>query len=493
VSLAAIYLDTPDRRLAKAGLSWRLRREGKRWVQTLKAAGACSLERFGHEVIRPDATHDASAHAGTPAGKRLVEVLDQAREDGIEVGARFSTAVRRTRRRLRVRGTMVDVAFDEGRLIAGDNALRLCELEFEQVSGSVSTMLALAERWRKRFDLVYEPRTKAERGDRLAEGERFPAVRKAQRPKYPGDATACDALGAVLDECMAHINRNAIGLSEGDPAHRIENVHQLRVGVRRLRSALRSFEGWTPAPPAELVDGLKAVFTELGMSRDSDVLKSGVAAALAQVGAPRLEMSKHAKGRDPAQVVGDAQTQRVFLGWIAWRTSLVESVQIEALRAGDEDGEEHHAGAAAGHTSAEPEDDLISLPRKAERRLRRWHRRIAADAEVFDRLDEPSLHTLRKRIKRQRYAVEFFTPVLRRREVERYLKPLAVVQGRMGELNDLFVARTLYQDLVNASPEAWFALGWIAARIAEIRAQAKSDLRTLAEAHSPARGRGSDV
>jgi triphosphatase len=60
ISLTAMYLDTADRRLARAGIAWRLRREGRRWIQTLKANGSHALERFEHEVIRPNASHDAS-------------------------------------------------------------------------------------------------------------------------------------------------------------------------------------------------------------------------------------------------------------------------------------------------------------------------------------------------------------------------------------------------------------------------------------------------
>ncbi|HRO59535.1 MAG TPA: CYTH domain-containing protein, partial [Burkholderiaceae bacterium] len=66
-TLAAMYIDTVDRRLARAGFAWRLRREGRRWIQTLKAGGANPLERFEHEVIRPDTTFDPCAHAGTEA------------------------------------------------------------------------------------------------------------------------------------------------------------------------------------------------------------------------------------------------------------------------------------------------------------------------------------------------------------------------------------------------------------------------------------------
>jgi CHAD domain-containing protein len=130
--------------------------------------------------------------------------------------------------------------------------------------------------------------------------------------------------------------------------------------------------------------------------------------------------------------------------------------------------------------------DAPRFHRHAERRLRRWHRRIVADWNAFDALDEPKLHALRKRIKRQRYAVEFFAPVLRRRRVERYLNALAAIQDRMGELNDLFVARARYQSLAVPDPAAWFALGWLAARIAAVRALAKPELGRLAKVDPPA-------
>lgn len=478
--MTTIDLDTPDRRLARAGLSWRMRREGRRWVQALEAAGADAVERSEHEVKRPDAAHDADAHADTPVGKRLAEVLRQAHADGVEVGVRFKTEVRRTLRRVRARGATIEVAFDEGKLTAGEASLRLCEVEFERVCGSMAAMLAFVERWRRRFGLVYEPRTQAQRGDWLADGERYPPVRKASRPTYPSHASASEALGAVLDECLAQVTHNAVGLMEGDPARRVEHVHQLRIGVRRLRSALRSFAGWTPAPPAELVDGLKALFAELGRSRDSDVLQGGVAAALAKVGAPRLDLPAPGSGLDVAQVVRAEPVQRVFLGWLAWRLSLIDQDGLEAAAAQDAP-----SGAVPEPAPALTEVVARKFQHGVKRRLRRWHRRIAADWTAFDELGDDALHALRKRIKRQRYALEFFTPLLRRRHVGRYLKPLAVVQDRLGELNDLLMARARYRALVEAHPEAWFALGWITARIAEVRELAKLELGMLAEVDAP--------
>src|SRR5690606_28083106 len=104
--------------------------------------------------------------------------------------------------------------------------LRIREIEFELVSGSPLAMLALAERWRKRFGLILDSRTKAERGDGLAEGSAFPPLRKARLPAYPRHASALDAFGAVLDECLDQVGRNAIGLVDGDPALRVDHVHQ---------------------------------------------------------------------------------------------------------------------------------------------------------------------------------------------------------------------------------------------------------------------------
>jgi inorganic triphosphatase YgiF len=502
LSLSAMYLDTGDRRLARAGLTLRLRREGRRWIQTLKAGSRNAQQRFEHEVIRTDASHDVSQHAGTAVGDQLIALMRRAHADGQELGVRFQTGVQRTARRIRTRGAVVEVAFDEGRLLASGSTQRIRELEFELVSGESVAMLALVERWRKRFDLIYDPRSKSERGDRLAQGLPLPPLRKAVRPDYPDTALADEALGVVVDECLAQITRNAVGLIEGDTTNRVEHVHQLRVGIRRLRSALRSFQGWAPSPPTELVSALRSVFDALGMSRDSDVLDAGVAAELATAGAPPLQLPGTTSSPDPVEVVKAAATQQTILAWIAWRSGLghetsdtADSIRDEpegdALRSPDsvlptaQDASEGATQQVIG-ASVKAKADAPSLRRNIERRLRRWHERIVADWREFEVLDEEALHALRKRIKRQRYAVEFFAPALRRRKRERYLDALGVIQDRMGELNDLFVARARYQALLASDPAAWFALGWLAARIAEARALAKPELRRLANVDSPA-------
>jgi hypothetical protein len=55
----------------------------------------------------------------------------------------------------------------------------------------------------------------------------------------------------------------------------------------------------------------------------------------------------------------------------------------------------------------------------------------------------------------------------------------------MGELNDLFVARSMFRALTVTDSNALFALGWIAARIDEVRALAKPELRALVRSKPP--------
>ncbi len=458
VSLIDAYFDTPDRHFARAGLAWRMRREGRRWMQGLKVAGSGALQRFEHEVIRPDAHPDPQAHAETDRGRQLIELLENAKTEGQDVGLRFQIQQRRLLRRVRTTGAVVDISLDEGRVTAGTAMQRLCELEFELVSGSPVAMLGLVERWRRRFGLVYDPLNKAERGHHLAAGTPHPPLRKARLPRYAKDASALEAFGAVLDECLAHISRNAIGLAAGAPELRAEHVHQARIGIRRLRSALRAFRGWVAEAPAELVDGLRALFAELGKTRDSDVLGSGVAEELRQAGAPPLDLPTEADAADLAALIRGDAVQRLLLAWITWRASL--------------------------QPLAEPQQPLKRLARK---RLRRWHKALARDCLRFDELEPTALHTLRKHAKRQRYAIEFFAPLLPAKHAARHLQALASAQQALGEINDLVVARDRYQALVASHPAAWFAVGWLTARLAESRDKARDELGHLAAVENLAR------
>lgn len=477
VPLRARYFDTPGRHLARAGLAWRLRREGRQWVQALKAA-AGGLARLEHEVACDGRAVDASRHAGTEPGESLLRVLAQARAEGQDVLVRFGTDIRRLVRRTRVRGAVVDIAFDEGVVTAGAVRLPVCELEFELVSGSAAAMLALAGRWCGRFGLAVQPHSKAERGDALAGGGAFaPAPRRARLPRYGRHAAVDEAVGAVFDECLEQVVRNAAGLLVGDPAGDGERVHQLRVGIRRLRSALRGFEGLVPPLPDTLEAALREWFDALGACRDRDVQAQSVGEALAAAGAPPLPGAPVPEGaRTASAIAGDARAQALLLDLMAWRASFAPLPAAAP-------GMQPMPGSDAGQAPPAAGD----WRRAAHRRLRRWHRRVADAARAWDGRDEPELHRLRRRVKRLRYLAEFLAPVLEPRPLQRYLQALAALQERLGEVNDLVVARERHAALVTTAPQAWFALGWIAARLGALCESARPLLLAMADQPLPRR------
>jgi len=480
--LVARYFDTADRRLARAGMSLRLRREGRSWVQTLKAGGEAALARFEHEVLRPGADLDPAVHAGTQAGERMAALL----ADGEPLRQRYETDIRRTTRTLRTRGAVVELAFDEGRIATHDRELRVCELELELLSGSPVALFALAERWRARFGLLVDPRSKAERGDALADGRAPASPRRATPVRLRRKVGVGEAWRAVLDECLAQILANAIALgiavgvegragrssASSPPVEDAEVVHQLRIGLRRLRSAIRLFRGWVPPVDDSIAVGVRDLFRALGASRDRDVLEQDIEPALQRAGAPGAPMADGRGGpadaNDVAAVVADDATQRWLLALLAWRHGLDAAAAPEAGAA------EPAADSGSGPSASDP------LAPLARRRLARWQRAIAREAPRFAQLDDAARHLLRRRAKRLRYASEFVESLFGGKEMRRFVESLRAVQQALGELGDLVLAGQRYGRESAVDPRDWFAQGWMAARRDALAAQAAAALSGLA-------------
>ncbi len=117
--------------------------------------------------------------------------------------------------------------------------------------------------------------------------------------------------------------------------------------------------------------------------------------------------------------------------------------------------------AQAGAAAATPAPDLRVLLAQPLRRLLRQVRR---DARGFAALDDAARHRLRRRIKRLRYAAELSASLWPARPLGRFLKALQRAQEPLGDLNDAVVAAAYCRELAVRQPEAWFAVGWLAAR-----------------------------
>jgi inorganic triphosphatase YgiF len=412
-------------------MALRVRKEGRRWVQTLKGAGDGIWQWLEHEVplrvpARAQPVADPALHDGTPAGEQLRRALGG---DGV-LQPIYGTEVTRTLRLVRAPGCMVEVAFDQGALVAGDRRWPLCELEFELKAGDPAALVALASRWVDRFGLTLDVRTKAERGERLARGQRVGAAVKAQALTLPEGVDSHTALRLVVGNCLAQVLANA-----SDVAHEAhtepEQLHQLRVGLRRLRTALRELgpltettqhPGWGEA--------LGLLFGRLGSARDRDALAQTLLPALRKAGANGLELPRIEAEPAAQAVLREAATTRLWLQLLAF--------------------------AAAGGAS-----DQAFAP-AVRRQLARLFKQVRRDAARFGSLDDSARHRLRKRVKRLRYLGEFVASAFSASRVAAFLKRLAPAQDALGAFNDVCVATTLFRNAAADDPMAMFALGWLA-------------------------------
>jgi len=452
VRLQAMYAETPGQQLAAAGLALRLRKEGRTWVQTLKGRGDGLLRRLEHEVRLPPQPGvpvlDPRRHAGTEAG----ELLMQALAGGEALRTLYRTDVHRLHRRVRHGGALIEIAYDRGRIVADGRAVAVNEVEFELVSGPPAALATLAARWAARFGLWWDVRSKSERGARLALGrDQVPAV-KAVAAELPAGAGPGQAWSAVLQSALAQALPNAAEIAAGTDAP--EHLHQLRVALRRLRSALRWFADWggDAAAAHALEADWRGPFGRLGAARDTDVLAHSLQPALAAAGAPPFEWPAVVSDAGPGEIVRSSEFTALLLRTLALSM---------APPAGEDGG-------------------VPALQAAAARVLRRAWRRVLSDAAAFADASAEERHRTRRRLKRFRYGLEYLRPLLSRKPALRLHRAVCQALDVLGELNDLHTAELRFRECAHADPRAWFAVGWAATRQQSARELAAVALTRLA-------------
>lgn len=337
--LQAFYFDTPERDLVRAKIALRLRREGEQWVQTLKMPGENSLSRIEINHNRPSPDLDLSLYAGEPFAAVLAKHADA-------LSVCYETDVQRIFRQTRTDLGVVEIALDTGLLRAGSVELPISEIEFELKRGQLAAVFALGKKWQQAHGLILDARSKSERGDRLAllnaelktiseqkqehqESSRcqaiaqFWAARTAQNISLHPKIHAQAALATVSAECLDQIIRNAAVLAEVDTAgiyqaSGAEHVHQLRVGIRRLRSAWSFFNGIAELPSENLRAEIKLHFAKLGGTRDDDVLKETLLPVLSAAGQPPLILDDGLTPQDTENVALSRSFQSWLLDMLAW-------------------------------------------------------------------------------------------------------------------------------------------------------------------------------
>ncbi|MBM3557449.1 MAG: inorganic triphosphatase, partial [Alphaproteobacteria bacterium] len=263
--LVSVYWDTPELALAGRDTVLRVRRVGRRLVQTIKR---------GEDVaLGPHARNEWEARLKEPrpAREAITEAEGLAALDGIDftrLAPVFETQIHRRTWIIEHDGGKAELALDSGRIVAGDKSEKLAEIEIELIDGPPATVIEIAKRLAAELPLAIESRDKAARGYALLKGLAPPPVRAATVALDPG-MSAREALILLARGSFGQVRRNEAAARAGID---IEGVHQMRVGLRRFRALLGVFRKQLAAEPlAALAEELRWLQGNLGPAREWDV------------------------------------------------------------------------------------------------------------------------------------------------------------------------------------------------------------------------------
>ncbi len=408
--LRAVYYDTDDLRLARWGVTVRYRTgEGATWTVKLPEGAE------GPALVRREVSCDGPADTIPPATLDLVRAY--VRRAPLRPVAHIDT--RRSGVVLSdVEGLQVaEVVDDEVSVLHdGQVAARFREVEVEVADRAAPGLLdAVIRRLREAGAGTPDPTPKLVRalGARALEPADLPMVDLGGRP------TAGEVIRAAMVGSVTRILRHDAGVRIGDDP---EDVHQARVGTRRLRSDLRTFAPLLDAGWADpLRDELKWLAAELGAVRDADVLTERFrrqADALPERDGAGLAplFRRLAKEREVAGArLLDSMSGDRYLDLL---DRLVAGARTPQLR--------HEADEPADRALA----DLVGRP---WRHLKKTVNQLSSDPA------DDELHEVRIRTKRTRYAVEAATPALGS-EAKSFAKALARLQTVLGDHQDAVVA-----------------------------------------------------
>jgi inorganic triphosphatase YgiF len=427
-NLYSIYYDTPEFALRDQGAALRLRRTGRRWIQTLKSGGRVEgglHQREELETPLPAQILNYPVLARSGAAPALADP-----ELPLKLRPVFVTEFKRTSRELETApGTRIELCLDRGLLSAGEAQLPISEIELELKSGSPVQLLDFALLLLEHIPLRLEAASKAERGYALATGATAAPV-KATAPLLLVDMTVTEAFRTVVFACIAHLQANEHGLLGTEDA---EYLHQARVALRRLRSALSVFNRAFPRALFEdqLVE-LRWLGGLLGPARDWDVFATETLTSVC-LAFPDDDGLRRLAARAAGLRAAANDSARAAVGSARYTTLLVKLIGV-FLR----EPWSHLAEEAAVERSR----PLLEF---AAAVLARRHKRILRTGRHLANLDQVGLHALRIEIKKLRYAGEFFSALYDKKNVREYLSGLAALQELLGALNDAATVEQLME------------------------------------------------
>jgi inorganic triphosphatase YgiF len=450
--LTSVYFDTVKRKLHDHGLSLRVRRLGDRRVQTIKVESNSRRGAFGRDEWEQDIACD-QPDLGLAADTALAKLANGKLKRKLRPV--FETVIERTTIPMRCDETALDFAVDRGLIHGGGRRQPVNEIEIEIKEGDPSAVATIAERLARSVPVRYGVRSKAERGYALCGDETTQPVHAAPISLDPS-ATAGEAFTAIGLSCLKQVLSNREAVIHGEA----EGIHQMRVGLRRLRAAISIFKRLLgDVGTATMKRELRWLTDELGPAREYEVLIAEQVAPLRQAepetGELRtlnkeLQERRERALRRARNAVESDRFRELGLYAALWLANGAWSRDDDPL-----------AHAHRGQPAADFAVDVLA----------RRSRKILRKLDDLDRLTPPRRHKLRIAIKKLRYASDFFAGLFNARKQKSrrkvFRKILKTMQGSLGTLNDVAMHRQVAKSVVHLdcpienTAEQAFAMGFV--------------------------------
>lgn len=408
---SSTYYDTSDHQLAAAGLTLRIRTSRGKRIQTVKAVGQSASGLFARSEW------EQSVEGDTPVVDDTTPIRAMIGDDCDNLSPVFEVNVDRRTWNIVDGDTEIEVVLDRGHASFGALRSPISEIELELKRGDPTALFALA----RKIDDVAPARlgvlTKSERGYRLT---RPPAAAfKAERVSLDEGATAAQAFQRVADNCIRQYRLNeAILLDDSGLLEYpgVEALHQARVAIRRLRSALSIFKPlFGDGSEMPLREELRWLASELGEARNLDVLLQRSKPGLLH---DRLTVARNDAYAAVDRALGSPRVRSLMLDLAEWVSSGSWLRDQTTLERRDEPVHDFAGGV-----------------------LDRLRRRVKKDGRKLVKADDEVRHDLRKDAKKLRYAAEFFISVFDRKKQKRrrksFIDALEELHDQLGLLNDL--------------------------------------------------------
>jgi CHAD domain-containing protein len=287
--------------------------------------------------------------------------------------------------------------------------------------------------------LQVEHTSKAAYGYLLFSAEK-PSASKGKFPALKRTQGITDTLHNLVGTCLAHVQSNVPGaLLKLDE----EYLHQVRVGLRRLRVALAIAQRFrTDSELTALREQVTKLCVELGRSREWDVF-------VTQTLAPICARLPEHDGLREVLNVSERTRKKQNTGMDSSLAS--QDFQRLLLRLGAWMHSEHQ-----GETAT-------SLEQFAKQVLTRRNKQVIKRGMSIVGENAAQLHTLRIACKKLRYSIEMFGSLFAETKTKDYVTALTELQDILGTLNDIAVAHRLLNELDNTARKDTLALirGWM--------------------------------